>query len=37
MRRQRRTCTGFPGRLGHEETDAQTFANWGVDYLKCDN
>ncbi|MFU8854120.1 NPCBM/NEW2 domain-containing protein [Micromonospora sp. SL1-18] len=34
-----KTCNtlGFPGGLGHEDTDAQTFADWGVDYLKYDN
>jgi alpha-galactosidase len=26
-----------PGSLGHEEIDAETFADWGVDYLKYDN
>ena len=31
------TCAGFPGSLGHEDVDAQTFADWGVDYLKYDN
>src|SRR2546423_5489331 len=31
------TCAGFPGSLGHEQTDANTFASWGVDYLKYDN
>jgi alpha-galactosidase len=31
------TCAGFPGSLGHENLDAQTFADWGVDYLKYDN
>src|SRR5256886_5426072 len=31
------TCAGFPGSLGHEQTDANTFAAWGVDYLKYDN
>ncbi|MFT4082676.1 MAG: glycoside hydrolase family 27 protein [Nocardioides sp.] len=31
------TCQGYPGSLGHEELDAQTFADWGVDYLKYDN
>jgi alpha-galactosidase len=31
------TCAGFPGSLGHEELDARTFAEWGVDYLKYDN
>ena len=33
------TCNkaGFPGALGHEQTDANTFASWGVDYLKYDN
>ena len=31
------TCAGYPGSLGHEQVDAQTFADWGVDYLKYDN
>jgi alpha-galactosidase len=31
------TCAGFPGSLGHEEVDAQSFAAWGIDYLKYDN
>jgi alpha-galactosidase len=31
------TCAGYPGSLGHEQLDAQTFADWGVDYLKYDN
>ncbi|HEU5331919.1 MAG TPA: cellulose binding domain-containing protein [Actinocrinis sp.] len=31
------TCAGFPGSLGHEQQDANTFASWGVDYLKYDN
>ena len=41
------TCAGYynnpnitkaaaVGSLGHETTDAQTFASWGVDYLKYD-
>ncbi|XP_077988633.1 alpha-N-acetylgalactosaminidase-like [Glandiceps talaboti] len=30
------TCGGYPGSLGHIETDAKTFAEWGVDYLKFD-
>lgn len=33
----RYTCGGYEGSLGHEAVDAQTFANWGVDYLKYDN
>jgi alpha-galactosidase len=33
-----RTCANtMPGGLDHEEIDAQTFADWGVDYLKYDN
>ncbi|WP_330270587.1 NPCBM/NEW2 domain-containing protein [Lentzea sp. NBC_00516] len=35
-----KTCNkdnGFPGGLDHEESDAQQFASWGVDYLKYDN
>jgi len=31
------TCAGYPGSLGNEEIDAETFASWGVDYLKYDN
>ena len=31
------TCAGYPGSLGHETEDANTFASWGVDYLKYDN
>ncbi|WP_031512189.1 NPCBM/NEW2 domain-containing protein [Streptomyces sp. NRRL F-5123] len=31
------TCAGYPGSLGHEAADAQSFADWGVDYLKYDN
>lgn len=31
------TCEGLPGSLGYEEKDAQSFADWGVDYLKYDN
>jgi alpha-galactosidase len=32
-----KTCQGLPGSLGTEEQDAQTFADWGVDFLKYDN
>jgi len=32
------TCARtMPGGLGFEEIDAQTFADWGIDYLKYDN
>lgn len=31
-----RTCAGYPGSYGHEYTDAKTFAEWGVDFLKYD-
>jgi len=31
------TCQGYPGSLGHEQQDANSFASWGVDYLKYDN
>lgn len=31
-----KTCAGFEGTLGHEEQDAQTYAQWGFDYLKYD-
>lgn len=31
------TCAGYPGSFEHEFQDAETFAAWGVDYLKYDN
>ncbi len=31
-----KTCAGYEGSSGHEEQDAQTYAAWGVDYLKYD-
>ncbi|WP_233503601.1 glycoside hydrolase family 27 protein [Sphingomonas psychrotolerans] len=31
-----RTCAGFEGSYGHVQQDAQTFADWGMDYLKYD-
>ena len=31
-----KTCQGRPGGLGHEAQDAQTYAAWGVDFLKSD-
>ncbi|MGN0115680.1 MAG: glycoside hydrolase family 27 protein [Acutalibacteraceae bacterium] len=30
------TCAGYPASYGHEYDDAQTFAEWGVDFLKYD-
>ncbi len=30
------TCAGYPASYDHEFVDAQTFADWGVDYLKYD-
>ena len=30
------TCAGYPGSFEHEFEDAQTFAEWGVDFLKYD-
>jgi len=30
------TCERYPGMKGHEVDDANTFASWGVDYLKLD-
>ncbi len=30
------TCAGYPASYEHEFTDAATFAEWGVDYLKYD-
>ena len=31
-----KTCAGYAGSYGHEEQDAQTYAAWGIDYLKYD-
>ncbi|HEV8244373.1 MAG TPA: glycoside hydrolase family 27 protein, partial [Polyangiaceae bacterium] len=31
------TCAGRPGSQDHETQDADTYAAWGVDYLKYDN
>jgi alpha-galactosidase len=31
-----KTCAGYAGSLGHEEQDAQMYADWGIDYLKYD-
>ncbi|NNC12511.1 hypothetical protein HII28_11560 [Planctomonas sp. JC2975] len=30
------TCGGYPGSWGHYTQDADTFASWGVDYVKLD-
>lgn len=32
----RKTCEGRPGSYGYEEVDANTYAEWGVDYTKVD-
>ena len=31
-----KTCAGYEGSYGHEEQDAQQYADWGFDYLKYD-
>ncbi|MGB7267448.1 MAG: glycoside hydrolase family 27 protein [Terracidiphilus sp.] len=31
-----KTCAGYEGSLGHELQDAETYAQWGIDYLKYD-
>jgi alpha-galactosidase len=31
-----KTCSGHIGSYGHEQQDANTFASWGMDYLKYD-
>jgi alpha-galactosidase len=31
-----KTCAKYEGSYGHEEQDAQTWAQWGIDYLKYD-
>lgn len=30
------TCQGRPGSLGYEQKDAETYAVWGIDYVKVD-
>ncbi len=30
------TCAKYPGSYNHEEIDAKTYAEWGIDYLKYD-
>lgn len=32
-----KTCASRPASLGYETKDANTYAQWGVDYLKYDN
>ena len=31
-----KTCAGYEGSYGHEQQDAATYAEWGIDYLKYD-
>ncbi len=31
-----KTCAGYAGSYQHEEQDAKTYAEWGIDYLKYD-
>jgi len=31
-----KTCGGYEGSLNHEQSDANTYAEWGVDYVKED-
>jgi alpha-galactosidase len=31
-----KTCGGYEGSYGHEQQDANTYASWGVDFLKYD-
>ena len=31
-----KTCGGYTGSYDHEEQDAKTYADWGMDYLKYD-
>jgi alpha-galactosidase len=31
-----KTCAGYEGSYQHESSDAETYAGWGVDYLKYD-
>lgn len=31
-----KTCAGYEASYGHEQQDANTYAKWGIDYLKYD-
>ncbi|MDQ2848831.1 MAG: NPCBM/NEW2 domain-containing protein, partial [Actinomycetota bacterium] len=31
-----KTCAGYPGSYGHVQQDADSFASWGVDFVKVD-
>ncbi len=31
-----KTCGGYEGSFGHEQQDAETYSEWGIDYLKYD-
>jgi alpha-galactosidase len=31
-----KTCGGYPGSYRHEQQDAETYAKWGVDFVKYD-
>ena len=33
----KRTCAGYPGIEYFLQLDTQTYADWGVDFLKVDN
>ena len=35
--RGKMTCQQLPGSFGHEQIDMETFAAWGVDYIKLDS
>ncbi|MHC4425944.1 MAG: NPCBM/NEW2 domain-containing protein [Planctomycetota bacterium] len=35
--RGKMTCQQLPGSFGHERIDMETFAEWGVDYIKMDS
>jgi hypothetical protein len=30
------TCANYPASEGHEDVDAQTLADWKIDYVKVD-
>lgn len=32
-----KTCAGFEGSFNHEQQDAATFANWGIDFVEEDS
>jgi alpha-galactosidase len=32
-----KTCAGWEGSFGHDEVDAKTYAEWGIDFVEEDS